>query len=244
MHEKADGHALERLLADNEQLAEHNREHFDEDDVLCLNFMSAPGAGKTTLIEKAIGQLKDRYRSFVIEGDMVGELDADRLKREDIEAFQISTGKACHLDAAMVARVLHNLELPEADIAFIENVGNLVCPAEFPLGEHLRVVLLSVTEGADKPLKYPVIFHNCDAVVLTKCDLLPYVDFDRDMFVQALRALNHDAALFEVSAKSGSGLTPFVEWIVSCIKIQRSTKGYSRGNKGEPKRDHVHLVSS
>jgi hydrogenase nickel incorporation protein HypB len=213
MHESVDEHLLERLLQSNEELAEHNREHFEESGTFVLNFMSAPGAGKTMLIAATAHALADRFRICVIEGDMVGELDCERLRQLNIPAFQISTGRSCHLDARMVAQLLHERQLPDCQLVFIENVGNLVCPAEFPLGEHLRIVLLSVTEGDDKPFKYPVIFRRCDAVIFTKCDLLPHVDFSIERASRFVEGVNPDAAVFQVSAVSGQGLSAWVDWL-------------------------------
>ena len=215
MHGSTTEHILERLLEDNEQLAQHNRDHFDKLGVLAVNFMSAPGAGKTTLIAATVNALQDRYRFAVIEGDMEGDLDARKLIDQGIPAFQITTGRSCHLDAQMIAQFLHRAKLPPVDLLFIENVGNLVCPAEFPLGEHKRVVLLSVAEGDDKPLKYPVIFHNCDAVILTKSDLLPYVDFKPDKVRERIKDLNPSAQVFVLSVVSGHGLSQLLEWLIN-----------------------------
>lgn len=212
MHEVADAHALQSILSKNDHLAEHNREHFDELGVLAINLMSAPGAGKTTLLEATIDEL-GAENCFVIEGDMVGELDAERLRKKGVRAHQISTGRSCHLDAQMVSRALHVIGEQSAKYALIENVGNLVCPAEFQLGEHKRIVLLSVTEGADKPLKYPVIFRDCDAVVFTKCDLLPYVDFDLEKAKQFVLNINPHAKVFCTSTKTGEGLAGWIEWV-------------------------------
>lgn len=217
MHELVDEHMIERILAGNEEMAQHNREHLDEDGVFALNLMSAPGAGKTTLLEATLKALAAQATAAVIEGDMVGTLDADRLKQYCSKVMQISTGKSCHLDAQMVARLLHVEELAGTQILFIENVGNLVCPAEFPLGEHLRVVLLSVTEGDDKPIKYPIIFRNCDAVIFTKCDLLPYVSFDIQSAKRRVSDLNPDALFFEVSVVAQTGIDSWVEWILSSM---------------------------
>jgi hydrogenase nickel incorporation protein HypB len=217
MHESADEHTMTRILGKNDELAGHNREHFDELGLFVLNFMSAPGAGKTSLLAAALAGLNPLSCS-VIEGDMVGDLDAERLRRSGTEVFQISTGKSCHLDALMVSRLLHFDNISAKDIVFIENVGNLVCPAEFALGEHKRVVLLSVTEGDDKPLKYPVIFRNCEAVVFTKCDLLPYVDFDLVAAARHVHAINPNARTFALSVVDKRGLTEFKDWILEGLK--------------------------
>lgn len=213
MHGPTELHILERLLEDNEQLARHNQEHFDELSLLAVNFMSAPGAGKTSLIESIAGTLSDKLPTTVIEGDMVGELDVERLRKKNIPAYQISTGRACHLDAQMVAQFLHQNQLPNCKLLFLENVGNLVCPAEFPLGEHLRVILLSVTEGDDKPIKYPVIFRNCDAVIFTKSDLLQYCTFSIERAQAAISGLNDKAVFFVTSTVTGEGLPALCNWL-------------------------------
>lgn len=214
MHDSVDEHHLERILHNNEELAQHNREHFDELGVLAVNLMSAPGAGKTTLLERSLTSLTKEFQCSVIEGDMVGELDADRLRQKGVNVWQISTGRSCHLDAQMVARVLHAKAFSGIDFLFIENVGNLVCPAEFPLGEHKRVVLLSVTEGDDKPIKYPVIFHRCDAVIFTKCDLLPYVNFNIERATKYLTDLNASVTCFTTSAVTGEGIEDWLNWLL------------------------------
>lgn len=213
MHESVDEHTLERILANNDELAHHNRDHFNEIGALAINLMSAPGAGKTSLLERSLTSLCKLSSCAVIEGDMVGNLDAIRLRSTGVEVFQISTGRACHLDAQMVARLLHDKRIQPVDYLFIENVGNLVCPAEFPLGEHKRVVLLSITEGDDKPLKYPVIFRNCDVVIFTKTDLLPYVNFDLAAAMQNVRNLNHDVQTFALSTKTGDGFENWLDWL-------------------------------
>ena len=212
MHESADEHTLQKILGNNDELAEHNREHFDEMKMWAINFMSAPGAGKTRLLEYMLTAWSGLSAS-VIEGDMVGELDAVRLRKTGTEVLQISTGRSCHLDAQMVGRLLHHNQLKKTDVLFIENVGNLVCPAEFWLGEHTKIVLLSVTEGDDKPIKYPVIFRNCDAVIFTKCDLLEYVDFDLAAATEHVRVLNPAAKTFAVSVVTGQGLPALMSWL-------------------------------
>lgn len=222
MHESTDEHMLEHILANNDELARHNREHFDRSGIFTANFMSAPGAGKTSLLQESLSRLRVQYRISVIEGDMVGDLDAVRLRNTGVEVFQISTGRACHLDAKMVARLIHQNPLADIDCLFIENVGNLVCPAEFPLGEHIRIVLLSITEGDDKPLKYPVIFRNCDAVVFTKCDLLPYVNFDLPAATRHVRNLNPAVETFAISVKSGKGIEGWLDWLGKRVQKNRN----------------------
>ncbi|MBX9695072.1 MAG: hydrogenase nickel incorporation protein HypB, partial [Cyanobacteria bacterium] len=181
-------------------------------NVFAINIMSAPGAGKTTLLEATVESLVLKYKLSVIEGDMVGELDAERLRKFGTDVHQICTGRSCHLDATMIGRLLHSMEL-NSDFLFIENVGNLVCPAEFQLGEHKRVVLLSVTEGDDKPIKYPIIFRNCDAVIFSKCDLLPYVNFDTKAAEKNIRALNPDLEIFQLSSMKHTGFENWIGWL-------------------------------
>lgn len=235
MHEVGDQHTFDRILSKNDELAEHNRQHFDELGIYAVNLMSAPGAGKTTLLEETIPRL-GADACIVIEGDMVGELDAARLRQKKIEAHQISTGRSCHLDAQMVARLLHDVSFHAASqYVFLENVGNLVCPAEFALGEHARVVLLSVTEGADKPLKYPVIFRNCDAVIFTKCDLLPYVDFDLSAASEYVLNINPGTAIFNISTRTRSGLHQWLDW----LRARRVR--FLSSKQVQPGHGHVHL---
>jgi len=206
-------HMLINNLANNEELAQHNHRHFNESGCFVVNVMSAPGAGKTSLLERSLPALSEESRCAVIEGDMIGELDAERLRKHGIDVFQISTGKTSHLDAQMVARLVHVTNLANVDFLFIENVGNLVCPAKFPLGEHKRVVLVSVTDGDDKPLKYPDIFQNCDLVVFSKCDLLPYVDFNLALAIDYVHNLNARAMCIASSAKNGRGIEEWLSWL-------------------------------
>lgn len=205
---------LHSLLHENDHTAKHNREHFDQHDVLAINLMSSPGAGKTALLEATIQQLGNDLRIAVIEGDLETENDAERIRKQGVEAIQISTGSACHLDAHMIHQALHNLDLEEFDIVFIENVGNLVCPASFDLGQHLNVVLLSVPEGDDKPAKYPVMFRASDMVMISKCDLLPVLDdFDLENAKRFLRDIASTALVIEFSAKDKSGMPQWLNWI-------------------------------
>src|ERR1700689_4763355 len=193
---------LQDLLIANNQVAMHNREHFDERGVLVINLMSSPGAGKTALLEATIMALGDRYRIAVIEGDLQTDNDAARIRAQGVPAVQITTGTACHLDAQLVHRALHELPLAGLDLLFIENVGNLVCPASFDLGQHRNVTLLSVTEGDDKPAKYPGMFRACDLVVLSKTDLLGLMeDFDPQRAEAALAALGGGTPLIRTAAR-------------------------------------------
>ncbi|MGO9949755.1 MAG: hydrogenase nickel incorporation protein HypB [Steroidobacteraceae bacterium] len=205
---------LQNLLAANDEAARHNREHFDAHGVLAINLMSSPGAGKTALLEATIAELKDSYRIAVIEGDLETDNDAARIRAQGVEAVQITTGTACHLDAHLVHRALHQLPLAGLDLLFIENVGNLVCPASFDLGQHLNVTLLSVTEGDDKPAKYPVIFRASDLVVLSKTDLLEVMDdFSPLRAATALRALGGDTPMIRTAARRTPALGPWLLWL-------------------------------
>src|ERR1700685_3148788 len=205
---------LQDLLAANDRVAAHNREHFDAHGVLAINLMSSPGAGKTALLEATIAALRDSYRIAVIEGDLETDNDAARIRAQGVPAVQITTGTACHLDAHLVHRALHQLPLAGLDLLFIENVGNLVCPASFDLGQHRNVTLLSVTEGDDKPAKYPVIFRATDLVVLSKTDLLGVMDdFDPERAADALRALGKDTPMIRTAARRTPALGPWLAWL-------------------------------
>ena len=213
----ADEHAVEvlkGLLEANDHEALHNREHFERHSVLAINLMSSPGAGKTALLEATIEALGSDLKIAVVEGDLETENDAERIRAKGVPAIQISTGSACHLDAHMVHHALHDLELDDIDVLFIENVGNLVCPASFDLGQHINVALLSTPEGDDKPAKYPVMFRAADLILVTKSDLLEVLDdFDPDAVERRVRELANPAPLFKVSAKTGLGMDGWLDWI-------------------------------
>ncbi len=205
---------LQGLLAENDHQAAHNREHFERHGVLAINLMSSPGAGKTALLEATIESLGGRLRVAVIEGDLETENDAERIRAKGVPAFQITTGSACHLDAHMVHEALHDMDLQDVDILFIENVGNLVCPASFDLGQHANVALLSTPEGHDKPAKYPVMFRAADLMLVTKSDLLPVLDdFDPAIAERCLRELASTVPVFELSAKTGEGMQRWLDWL-------------------------------
>jgi hydrogenase nickel incorporation protein HypB len=205
---------LHGLLQANDHTAAHNRQHFDRHGVLAVNLMSSPGAGKTRLLEATIDALKDEFSIAVIEGDLETENDASRIRAHGVPAIQITTGSACHLDAHMVHDALHQLDLGKLDIVFIENVGNLVCPASFDLGQHRNITLLSVPEGDDKPAKYPVMFRAADLVLLSKCDLLPVLDdFKPENARRYLRELASDAQVIELSAKNAVGMDTWFHWL-------------------------------
>ncbi len=205
---------LRSLLDANDQQAKHNRDHFDRHRVLAINLMSSPGAGKTSLLEATIDALAGEMNMAVIEGDLETENDAMRIRDKGITAIQITTGSACHLDAHMVHTALHELPLDELDILFIENVGNLVCPASFDLGQHRNVTLLSTPEGDDKPAKYPVMFRAADLLLITKSDLTEVLgDFDSQRAVSYFRQLANPAPVFSLSARSGLGMQAWLDWI-------------------------------
>ena len=218
---------LHSLLHENDHTAKHNRDHFDQHNVLAINLMSSPGAGKTALLEATIQQLglkpDNGIRIAVIEGDLETENDAERIRKHGVKAIQIATGSACHLDAHMIHEALHNLDLSEFDIVFIENVGNLVCPASFDLGQHQNVTLLSVPEGDDKPAKYPVMFRTSDLVLISKSDLLPILDdFKPEKAKSYLRDIASTAPVIELSSKDKSGMPQWLEWIDQQLEIRKT----------------------
>jgi hydrogenase nickel incorporation protein HypB len=209
------------VLSENRKYAQQNRRYLCERRVGMLNLVSSPGAGKTTLLTETIGKLKNYIAVAVIEGDQQTSRDSDRIAATGVQVAQINTGKGCHLDAKMVGEVLESLTLEEGGILFVENVGNLVCPADFDLGEGKRVVMLSVTEGDDKPLKYPNIFASSDLMIVTKIDLLPYVDFDSEACTQYARRLNPSIEVIRTSAKTGNGMRLWCDWLFGFLESPR-----------------------
>lgn len=211
------------ILRQNDHAAAHNRAHFDAHGILAVNLMSSPGSGKTALLEATIEAMGDRCRIAVIEGDLETENDALRIRAKGVPAIQITTGQTCHLDAHMVHDALHALDLAQVDLLFIENVGNLVCPASFDLGQHANVTLLSVAEGDDKPAKYPVMFRASDLVLFSKADLLSvFDDFSPDRAEGHVRALANDADVFEVSARQPELLAPWLNWLDARFQARHS----------------------
>ncbi|HYI36682.1 MAG TPA: hydrogenase nickel incorporation protein HypB [Thermoleophilaceae bacterium] len=213
----------EEALDANTTIANANREDFDREGVRVVNLMSAPGAGKTTLLEAALGDL-DGVRAGVLEGDVQGSLDADRLSALHLPVVQLNTdggfGGECHLDANMVRTALPDLPLGEIDLLIIENVGNLVCPAEFRVGEDAKAMVCSVTEGEDKPLKYPLMFRTCDLVVVNKIDLLPHLDYDLDKLLANVRSVNPHAEVIQTSARTGEGVEAFRHWLAHVADLE------------------------
>lgn len=206
------------ILEANDRIAAENRKLFHESGVYVINLMSAPGAGKTSCIERTIKELSSKLKIGVIEGDIAGTDDAKRIAKLGIPVVQINTGGACHLDANMINEVLVDLPLKTLDLLIIENVGNLVCPAEFRVGEDMKVMLLSIAEGDDKPLKYPLMFQESSALLLNKVDLLPYTNASIEKIKKNSLSLNPKLKIFEVSCKTGEGINKWVEWLQSLIK--------------------------
>src|SRR4030042_2322305 len=207
-----------RIMEANDRIAAENRKLFNDAGVYVVNIMSAPGAGKTSLIEQTIRKLSIKLRMGVIEGDIAGTDDAQRIESLGIPVVQINTGGACHLDANMINETIADLPLKDLDLLIVENVGNLVCPAEFKVGEDMKVMILSITEGDDKPLKYPLMFQESSALILNKIDLLPYADVNIGKIKKSSLSLNPDLRIFEVSCKTGEGVAGWTEWLRSLIK--------------------------
>ena len=231
MHQTFDAALGINLLHANQTGADSNRAHFDEWGITCLNIMSSPGAGKTVLLEQTLEALSSETKIAVIEGDMTTELDAERLRKYNVPVIAINTGRSCHLDSKMVAGGIHQLEHQynptDFDLVLVENVGNLVCPAEFEVGEHAKVALLSVTEGEDKPLKYPIMFQEADCLLITKMDLAPYLDIDISQIEANIRQMNPHVTVIPISAKTGEGLNDWLNWLRSVtrneVKLQVAT---------------------
>ncbi len=212
---------VRRVLDVNEKMAEQNRKMFTDKGVFVLNVMSSPGSGKTTTLEKTLVRIASQIRSAVIVGDICTTNDADRLAVSGVPVVQINTdefGGDCHLAAHVIEKAVGGLELDDIDLLIVENVGNLVCPAEFDIGEDARAVVLSVTEGEDKPAKYPLMFRECEIALLNKIDLLPYLDYDKEKAVNYIHQVHPDMPIFEISAKTEEGFEPWLEWLIHKIE--------------------------
>jgi hydrogenase nickel incorporation protein HypB len=209
---------VEKILSANDKLAQENLARIDAAGVFAINIMASPGAGKTSLIEQTVCALAGKYRVGMINGDIATSLDADRAAAAGAEAVQINTGGNCHLDAVQLQSALDQLDLDNLDLLIVENIGNLICPAEFRLGTHKNVIVASIPEGDDKPHKYPSMYRGADVLVLNKIDLLPYVPFRMDFFSQGVAALNPGVTQFNLSCTSGEGLDAWLGWIESQIK--------------------------
>lgn len=206
--------AAEKILRANDQIAAENRSKFETAGVFCVNLVGSPGAGKTTFLEALFAELKGRFALAVVEGDIAGSIDAERIEKLGVPVVQINTQGACHLDAGTIAAAVDNFDLAHVDLLFVENVGNLVCTAGFDLGEHTRIVVLSVAEGDDKVVKYPAIFQGSNAVVITKTDLQPYMNFNSQRVSDDVRRLVSGPDIFEVCAPRGDGITAVADWLL------------------------------
>lgn len=214
---------VENILSANEKLAKRNQQFLEASGVFAINLMASPGAGKTSLILKTLEALQGRLRLGVIEGDLASSIDAEKAAEAGIPAVQINTGGECHLDAAMIAEALPRLPLSDIDLLIIENVGNLVCPANFAIGSHLNMLIASIPEGDDKPYKYPGMYRGVQALVINKTDLLPYVPFKMDYFRQGVEILNPGLVTFPLSCRTGEGLETWADWLVGQVRHERAT---------------------
>lgn len=208
------------ILNQNDRKALENKKVFDDKKLLVINIMGSPGAGKTTVLERTIDLLVESIRVGVIEGDIYTSKDAQRIEKHGVPVKQINTGGACHLDAKMIAKALEEFSIDELDFLIIENVGNLVCPVEFNLGEDLKIAVLSVTEGDDKPLKYPLLFRESKAVVINKIDLVDFTDVDMEALRRDIKRINPEIQMFEVSARTGQGIEQWVQWLKDNVKAK------------------------
>jgi hydrogenase nickel incorporation protein HypB len=234
---------LQNLLSENDRQAAHNRQHFAAHGVLVINLMSSPGAGKTSLLEATIKAVKGELGIAVIEGDLETENDARRIRECGVPAVQISTGSACHLDAHMVHDALHQLSLDDVDVLFIENVGNLVCPASFDLGQHRNIALLSVPEGDDKPSKYPVMFRSADAVLISKTDLLDVLpEFSMERAEAAMRGLASRAPLLRVHTRKQDGIESWLGWLREQVEVLRDNRRSGKLSDFSPVGVHDHVL--
>ena len=213
---------VRNILEANERIAEQNRALFNENNLLVVNLMSSPGAGKTSLLERTIESLKQDFRIGVIEGDIQSSYDAERIAKKDVPVVQINTGGACHLDGNMIRETFQEFDFKTLDLLIVENVGNLVCPAEFKIGEDFKAMILSVAEGDDKPSKYPLMFHESKALLINKIDLLPYVDCSVEKIRKESWKINPELKIFEVSCKTGQGLEGWYQWLREGVRAKKS----------------------
>lgn len=212
-----------KILSKNQTIADELRELFNQKRVLTVNFVSSPGSGKTSLLEKSLVKMKDKYKIAVIEGDLETENDADRIRKTGIQAYQIITKGDCHLEAVGIKKALEHFDLENLDLLIIENVGNLVCPSSFDLGEDFKVVVISTTEGEDKPAKYPSMIHVSSAIIINKTDLLPYVDFNVERCFEYAKKVNPNLEKFTTSCKTGEGIDEFVNWLENKLLEKKSS---------------------
>ena len=229
------------ILEKNDAIADHVKEHMAAHGILVVNEMGAPGVGKTTTLKNLFEHMDEDIKPYVIEGDIESDIDTVDLAKGGIDAFQINTYGACHLDAPMIDHALDHMDLGKRGILFIENVGNLVCPAEFSIGEHLMMLVSTVTEGSDKPYKYPLAFEKADIILLNKVDLIPYLDFDEEFFMKGVRALNKDVPVFKVSGKTGEGYAEVAEWLCAKAKeLEPVEHHHDHGEGHHHHHDHGH----
>jgi hydrogenase nickel incorporation protein HypB len=209
---------MKEIMGSNQKIADENRDYFFKRRITAVNIMASPGAGKTSVITAIIEAFKDLSDIYVIEGDIASSIDSEKIEKLGVGVMQINTGGGCHLDANMIRESVMDLAISEGALLLVENVGNLICPSAFDLGESLKIVIASVPEGHDKPFKYTSMFEAADVIILNKIDLVPFVDFDRDLFYKGVRALNEKVPVFEISCRSGFGFDSFIKWLELVIK--------------------------
>lgn len=239
MHDVLKVKLMENIHDENDHIAAHINEDMSEQGIYVINVMGAPGVGKTTTLKNIIKNLKD-LKPYVIEGDIESDIDTKDLRSLGIDTFQINTFGACHLDGPMIHNTVQNMKFDKQGILFIENIGNLVCPAEFSIGEHCKMLISNVTEGSDKPYKYPLAFEKADIIILNKIDLIPYLDFDEDFYMKGVRALNKDVPVFKVSGKTGEGFGEVTSWIMEKTQNLKATHHHHHGHEDENNKVHDH----
>ena len=215
---------VEKILSSNEHIAELNRTQFDKENVLALNLMASPGAGKTSLIEHTVKNLASKFKIAVIDGDIATSIDADRAAQAGAIAVQINTGGECHLDAVMLREAMPQIDFSQIDLLIVENVGNLICPVSFKLGTHSSILIASIPEGDDKPYKYPGMYHGVEALVINKIDLMPYIDFNMEYFRQGVEILNPNLITFQLSCRSGEGIDHWLDWVTAQIETKQGVR--------------------
>ncbi len=243
MHDIRELEMTAGILEKNDAIADHVKDHMAAHGILVVNEMGAPGVGKTTTLKNIFKHIDDDIKPYVIEGDIESDIDTVDLSNNGIDAYQINTYGACHLDAPMIDHALDHMDLDKRGILFIENVGNLVCPAEFSIGEHLMMLVSTVTEGSDKPYKYPLAFEKADIILLNKVDLIPYLDFDEEFYMKGVRALNKDVPVFKVSGKTGEGYEEVAKWLCEKAKaLEPVEHDHEHHHHHHHTHEHTHMV--
>ncbi len=237
MHDVLKVNMMENIYEENDHIAVHTNEALTDQHIFVINVMGAPGVGKTTTLKNIIKNL-DGLKPYVIEGDIESDIDTKNLRELGIETFQINTFGACHLDAPLIHNMVQNMKFDEKGVLFIENIGNLVCPAEFSIGEHCKMLISTVTEGSDKPYKYPLAFEKADIIILNKVDLLPYLDFDEEYFMKGVRSLNKEVPVFKVSGKTGDGFTEAAAWIQQRAKEEKAAHHHHHNDEHSEHHHH------